>query len=131
MNKKIKPHNYVKKKKKKKTKDKYHHTFSYGPNLLLNSQPHIYFTVIISHTDPIIHKFTTSEKREEREREGNLKRRWRSVHRSKAGGDRCTDRSPVEIVVHRSKAGGDRCTDRRPVGIVVHRSKAGGVRRLP
>ena len=50
-----------------KIKDKDHHTFSYEPNLLLNSQPHILFTVIISHMDPIIHKFTTSEKKEERE----------------------------------------------------------------
>ena len=52
-----------KKKIKIKLRDKDHHTFSYRPNLLLNSQPHIYFTVFISHTDPIIHKFTTSEKR--------------------------------------------------------------------
>ena len=66
---------------KKKLRDKDHHTFSYGPNLLLNSQPHIYFTVITSH----IH---IREKR--RKRKENLKRRWRS---------RCTDRRPAKIEV--------------------------------
>ena len=65
---------------KKKLRDKDHHTFSYGPNLLLNSQPHIYFTVITSH----IH---IREKRRERERGES--------------------EAPVEIEVHRSKASGD------------------------
>ena len=74
----IKYHTFEKKKKKQRDKD--HHAFSYGPILLLNSQPHIYFTVIT---------FTYSHQRKEkRDREENMKRRWRLW---------CTDRRPAEI----------------------------------
>ena len=68
-----------------KLRDKDHHTFSYGPNLLLNSQPHIYFIVITYHIQYSVH---IREKR--REREENLKCWWRSW---------CTDRRPAEIEV--------------------------------
>ena len=72
-----------------KLRDKEHHTFSYGPNLLLKlSTSHILHSYHLSHS----HIQFTSEKREERERERkeNLKRRWRSW---------CTDRRPTEIKV--------------------------------
>ena len=67
-----------------KLRDKDHHTFSYGPNLLLNSQPHIYFIVVTYH----IHIFSSHQRKEKRERgESEV---------------------PVEIVVHKSKASRDR-----------------------
>ena len=69
-----------------KLRDKDHHTFSYGPNLLLNSQPHIYFIVITYR----IHIFSSHQRKEKREREENLKCRWRSW---------CTNRRPAEIEV--------------------------------
>ena len=83
--KKTKPHNCIKIT-IIKLRDKDHHTFSYGPNLLLNSQPHIYFIVITYH----IHIFSSHQRKEKREREENLKCRRRLW---------CTNRRPVEIEV--------------------------------
>ena len=73
-----------------KLRDKEHHTFSYGPNLLLNSQPHIYFTVIT-----FTYSYQRKEKRERGESEALVEI---EVHRSKASGDRGCQKD---------KAGGD------------------------
>ena len=104
-NKKIKPHNYVKKKKKKKQR--------INTTTHFHTDPIYYSTLNLTFTSQLsfhirTQLFTNSQHQRKEKRERGI---W------SAGGDRCIDRRPVEIGAQIEVRWRSWCTDRRPVEI--------------